>query len=419
MTSVVLALGVLAFLLSFLATRVLIPVGHRWRALDSAGVPGQVKEPPRHVPNTGGIAIFSAVALPIALGLALVMGMDASPDADWRNDFTLLPADLHQHVAGLQSQAPLAGLMLGGALLLHILGLRDDRKPLGPWFKLAVMALPAFGIPLLTTLAPGLSPTRLFTFTDAFAGGPWLSILLTGLWIIVVTNALNFMDNMDGLSAGTALVAAACFLAATLLNHHHEQWFVAAVLALIVGACGGFLVFNAPRAGGARIFMGDGGSLVLGFLLAFLTIRTTYIPPAGVATAGATGAWSGAWYAVFMPLCVLAVPIYDLVSVSVIRLSRGRSPMVGDLNHLSHRLVRRGLSRRAAVAVIWGLTLITGVSGIILARVGPEAAALVGVQVVLILAVLGVFEYRAAPATQPEPDPRPLAERRPLSERRP
>ncbi|MDX2016346.1 MAG: MraY family glycosyltransferase [Planctomycetota bacterium] len=408
MTSIVLGLGVLAFLLSFLLTRLLIPVGHRLGTLDSAGVAGQTKEPPRRVPNTGGIAIFWSVALPIALGLGLVMGIDASPDADWRNDFTFLPADLHEHVAGLQSQAPLAGLMLGSALLLHILGLRDDRKALGPWLKLVVMALPAFGIPLLTTLAPGLSPTRLFTFADAFAAGPWLSILLTGLWIIVVTNALNFMDNMDGLSAGTALVASACFLASTLLNHHHEQWFVAAVLALLVGACGGFLVFNAPRPGGARIFMGDGGSLVLGFLLAFLTIRTTYVAdPAGGHAAGNPGAW----YAVFMPLCVLAVPIYDLVSVSLIRLSRGRSPMVGDLNHLSHRLVRRGLSRRAAVGIIWGLTLITGLSGIILARSGPEAAALVGVQVVLLLIVIGLFEYRAAPATQPEPprapEPRP------------
>ncbi len=139
------------------------------------------------------------------------------------------------------------------------------------------------------------------------------------------------MDNMDGLSAGTALVASACFLASTLLNHHHEQWFVAAVLALLVGACGGFLVFNAPRPGGARIFMGDGGSLVLGFLLAFLTIRTTYIPAPALA---APSQAPSAWYAVFMPLCVLAVPIYDLVSVSLIRLSRGRSPMVGDLNHL-------------------------------------------------------------------------------------
>ncbi len=142
MTALVLGLGVLAFLLSLVITRVLIPVGHRLGTLDSAGVAGQVKEAPRRVPNTGGIAIFWAIAAPIALGLLLAVGLDASPDAPWRRDFSFIPADLHTHLAGIQSQAPLAGLMLGSALLLHILGLRDDRKALGPWLKLAIMACP-------------------------------------------------------------------------------------------------------------------------------------------------------------------------------------------------------------------------------------------------------------------------------------
>src|SRR5256885_1450594 len=134
------------------------------------------------------------------------------------------------------------------------------------------LVLLALGISL-----PASAIARLLTLLDSHVGGPWLSITITALWFLVVTNAMNFMDNMDGLAAGVATVAASLFLAGTLLAPH-PQWFVAACLALLIGACLGFLFFNWPRKGGATIFMGDSGSLLLGFLLAFLTIRTTYVP---------------------------------------------------------------------------------------------------------------------------------------------
>src|SRR5262249_21853401 len=121
----------------------------------------------------------------------------------------------------------------------------------------------------------------------------------------------------------------------------------------------------------------------------FLTVRTTYY---------STDA--GHWYAVFMPLVVLAVPLYDFTSVVLIRHAQGRSPFVGDLQHFSHRLADRGLSRRAAVLVIHGLTAVTGISGIALGSLHPWQAALVGVQVVLILILLALFE-RAAPPRAP------------------
>jgi UDP-GlcNAc:undecaprenyl-phosphate GlcNAc-1-phosphate transferase len=241
------------------------------------------------------------------------------------------------------------------------------------------MAAPAFLIP---TLFPD---NRLLTLLDQRAGGQWLSILITALWFLVVTNAMNFMDNMDGLSAGVAATAAAFFLIATQVNPV-PQLFVGGCLALLIGACLGFLYFNYPRRGGAKIFMGDGGSLVLGFTLAFLTVRTTYYK-------GESGPLAGGWYGVFMPLVVLAVPIYDFVSVMCIRISQGRPPFVGDMQHLSHRLVRHGLSRRAAVAVIWGLTAITGIAGVSLGSLRPWQAVLVGVQTVLILLIAALFEY--------------------------
>ncbi|MBL9032409.1 MAG: undecaprenyl/decaprenyl-phosphate alpha-N-acetylglucosaminyl 1-phosphate transferase [Phycisphaerae bacterium] len=387
MVRVCLGLIPLALLISMPLTALLIRASHRLGAYDSAGVPGQVKASRRRVPNTGGIALFWAIAVPIVLGVLSVAGMDASPTADWRNDLTFLPADLHEHVAGIQKQTPMAILLLGSLLLLHVLGLVDDRRPLGPWVKLAVMAVPATAIPLL------FPDTRLLTLLDAPAGGRWASTVVTVLWFLVVTNAMNFMDNMDGLAAGVAAVASSLFLAATLASPE-PQWFVAACLSLIVGACLGFLWFNHPARGPARVYMGDGGSLVIGFLLAFLTVRTTYVPAAGV------GVRAGAWYGVLMPLVVLAVPLYDFASVVVIRLSQGRSPFVGDTQHLSHRLVRRGLSVTAAVSVIHGLTAVTGAAGLLLASSRPWQAVVIGGQVALILALVAVFEY-ASPGGLP------------------
>ncbi len=171
-------------------------------------------------------------------------------------------------------------------------------------------------------------------------------------------------------------------MAAAIVNH---QWFIAAMLAALVGALVGFLVFNFPP---ARVFMGDGGSLVVGFLLAALTVRTTFYDPTQVETAFGT-----AWYGLFMPLVVLAIPLYDFATVTVIRLRQGKSPFVGDLQHFSHRLVERGLSRRGAVLVIWGLTAVTGIGGVSLGSLAPWQAALVGVQTFLVLMVIALFEH--------------------------
>jgi UDP-GlcNAc:undecaprenyl-phosphate GlcNAc-1-phosphate transferase len=172
-------------------------------------------------------------------------------------------------------------------------------------------------------------------------------------------------------------IAAALFMAACLVN---GQWFIAATLALTIGGLAGFLVFNFPP---ARIFMGDGGSLMIGFLLAVLTARTTFLH----ADLG------GGWYGVFMPPIVLAIPLYDLVSVTLIRLRQGQSPFVGDQQHFSHRLVQRGLSRRGAVAVIWSATAVTGIGGVFLGHLEAWQAILVGVQTVLVLLMLALLEH--------------------------
>jgi UDP-GlcNAc:undecaprenyl-phosphate GlcNAc-1-phosphate transferase len=366
-----------AFAVAAVSTRTVLAVSRRAGLSDTEAMPGQIKER-RDIPNTGGVGIVAGIILPI-IGMILVATLLGEDFAR-----AVLPESeaerVVKHLPGLRSKIPLGLGFVAAALVLHAMGLIDDRRPLGPRLKLAITIAPALAIALATD-------TRLLTLLDAYPGGFALSVLLTVIWFLAVTNALNFIDNMDGLSGGVAMIASACFLAAALMS---SQLFVAAVLALSVGACAGFLLFNFPP---AKIFMGDGGSLVLGFTLAFLTTRTTYTgeSPTGEPLAGG-------WYAVFMPLVVLAVPLYDMLSVTLIRLRQGRSPMVGDTQHLSHRLVKRGLSRRAAVLVIWGMTAATGISGIALASLAPWQAVLVGVQTGVLLAVLAAFEFASSPA---------------------
>lgn len=372
MLPVVAALLFAAFICATVLTWGVRALGRRALLLDSPGAPGHRKAL-RRVPNIGGVAIFWTVAIP--MGVGLLFSWTGSIDTV----ASRLPwaAALAEHSAGLRAQAPMALCVLVCAFVLHAIGLIDDRRPLGPWAKLAVMAGAA--------LAPALLfDVRLLELLDARVGGSWLSVVLTVGWVVVVTNAMNFLDNMDGLAAGVGAVAGGLFLVATIVN---GQWFVAMTLALLVGALLGFLVFNAPRRGGATIFMGDGGSLVVGYLLGILTVRTTYYE---------TG--SGAWYALFMPLCVLAVPLYDLVTVSAVRIASGTSPFVGDQRHFSHRLRGRGLSVGQTVLVICGLAAVTGIGGVLLGQVGPWQAALIGVQTVLALVVLGVYEFAREPA---------------------
>ncbi len=369
MLGLVLALAAFAAILSCALTWGARAAALRRGLTDSPGVAAQVKQV-RSVPNIGGVAIFWSIVAPMLVGLVAlrVLGDETIGDVS---------ASIRPFLDGLRAQSTMAAGLIGSLLLLHVVGLVDDRRPLGPGPKLAVI----LGTALVMVVG---FDVRLLTFLDGYVGGQWLSIALTVLWLIAVTNAMNFMDNMDGLAAGVGAVAGSLFLIAAVLN---GQWFVAMTLALLVGSLVGFLVFNFPRwSGGATIFMGDGGSLVVGFLLAFLTVRTTYVDQD-------KGLASGAWYGVLMPLFVLAVPLYDMVSVVAIRLAQGRSPFIGDRQHFSHRLLERGLSVRQALAVICGCTAITGISGIVVGRVAPWQAALLGVQTLIVLGTLALYEH--------------------------
>ncbi len=376
MIAAVLCLIPASFALAWPLTWWLRGVGLRFGQLDSGGSAGHAKPELRRVPNIGGIAITAAVLGPLLLGSALMQIVPAETLAR-------LAPPVEEHLPGLAERTPMALMLCAALLAMHVMGLIDDRRALGPRIKLGVQFVLAAIVVLFPFDAANgfVQSSRLLTLLDDVpvlsAIAPWPSIILTILWLVVVTNAINFMDNMDGLAGGVSCIAAAIFLAAALLN---GQWFIAAMLALLVGALLGFLCFNFPP---ASIFMGDGGSLVVGFLLGFLTVRTTYIDPRE----------TSAWYGVFMPMIILAVPLYDFCTVVTIRLRQGRNPMVGDQQHFSHRLVSRGLSVRAMLTVVYGITLATGITGVFLGRLREGwMAALAGAQVILMLIVLANYE---------------------------
>lgn len=357
-------------------TRWLVSAGERWGHIDQPGREAH-KQHGAAIPNTGGIAIFLAVAAPMAAGLIAIWVVPIEAWKGW-----LAPVGVHAE--GLRGQSANGCAVIIALGVLHVLGLIDDRRQLSVKIKLFVQAVVAGGLSIFFEI-------RVLEFLHQWGPmGYTASIVISVLWLVTITNALNMLDNMDGLAGGVGAIIAGLYLLATL---HGGQWFIASLCALLLGALTGFLRFNFPP---ARIFMGDGGSLVLGMLLGVISIRTTYVqlPDDQISQLPA------AWHGVLMPMVVMAVPLYDLASVVLIRLHTGRSPFVGDRNHFSHRLLRRGLSVRLAVLVIYLTTIATGLGGIMLTRLAGWQALLVGFQTLAVLTVLAILELHDQGGTE-------------------
>lgn len=257
-----------------------------------------------------------------------------------------------------------AGVAIG-ATLCSFMGLWDDRRGLSPWVKLAGQFLAA-GILVLTGLRISFLPWE------------WLNIAATLIWVVLITNAMNLLDNMDGLSGGIACIAAVFFLLFAAMS---KQYFVGALAAAVVGACLGFLFYNFNP---ASIFMGDTGSLFLGFTLAALAIKLRF------PTNSAFVSW-------MVPPLVLAVPIFDTSLVIISRLRRRLNPLTTPgKDHLSHRLARLTGSPREAVLICY---LFAGVAGIIATFVTqasiPEGYG-AGVAVV-VAALFGIWRLERPP----------------------
>jgi UDP-GlcNAc:undecaprenyl-phosphate GlcNAc-1-phosphate transferase len=256
-------------------------------------------------------------------------------------------------------------IILGVIFVLFILGLWDDKKPLGPLFKLTVQFVGAI-------IAAFFADIRVELFIES----KLITSLLSAVWIVLIINVFNFLDNMDGASAGIATIASSILFVAAALS---GQVFIGGMALVFIGTLLGFLVFNFPP---AKIFMGDAGSLVVGFFVALLTLRTTYYHEAQ----------SGPWYPVFMPLLVMAVPLYDFISVTLLRISQGKSPFIGDTQHFSHRLKKHGLSDTQTVLTLYLATLCTGLGATFLYQVNLTGAILIFVQTIMVLSIVAIFE---------------------------
>jgi UDP-GlcNAc:undecaprenyl-phosphate/decaprenyl-phosphate GlcNAc-1-phosphate transferase len=194
----------------------------------------------------------------------------------------------------------------------------------------------------------------------------WLDLAFTICWVVGITNAMNFLDNMDGLSGGIAMIASVFF---TLLAAMSDQYLVGVLAAALAGACAGFLIHNWNP---AHIFMGDTGSLFLGFLLAAVAIKLRFPANSKAIT----------W---MIPVLVLAVPIFDMTLVSISRLRRGKNPLTTPgKDHISHRLAFLTGSRREAVLLCYLLAGAVGLTAVFITQATRLEALLVGVAVALL-----------------------------------
>ena len=324
--------GALAFVLSTCLTVVCIPLARR---VGAVARPRQDRWHRTEIPLLGGIAIAIGTMAPLA---AATIGTAGDP----------------QRVLAL----------LLGASMIALVGLVDDLRNIRPQTKL-------LGQLLAATLAVGMG-LRL-----SITASPELDMLLTLLWIVAFTNAFNLLDNMDGLAAGIAAIAAAFRLVFFQLDDNVEGATSAAIL---LGATLGFLVHNRHP---ARIFMGDVGSMFLGFTVA------------GLSLVGGYPYSRGALSILLLPVLVLLVPIFDTTFVTATRIFAGRPISVGGRDHTSHRLVALGLSERNAVHLLYALAIASGAISYLTYRYGLSRSAVLVLFLVLSVAMLALFLSRA------------------------
>jgi UDP-GlcNAc:undecaprenyl-phosphate GlcNAc-1-phosphate transferase len=251
------------------------------------------------------------------------------------------------------------GSILVGATWLAVVGFIDDRNSLSPWIKFPAQFLAA-GVVII-------SGVHIDVFHNVIA-----DTVLTTFWIVGIVNAINFLDNMDGLAAGISAIAAATFF---VLAASQGQELVGALSAALCGAAIGFLIYNFNP---ATTFMGDMGSLVLGFILAVLAIKLHFYAKSPVVT----------W---MIPVVVMGMPLFDTSLVMFTRLREGRSLVRGAKDHTSHRLAILGFSQRQAVLAHYGACIVLGLIALIVSQSSVETGELIGGATGIV--VLGLFVF--------------------------
>lgn len=328
------------------------------------------------IPTGGGLGIWVGTIVPFALitvaavccktvdGQTTLLGLELS---------RYLPHGAVQHIPGLVSRLGDLWTLLGLGTTLVVLGTIDDRKGLDWKLRLGIEFIVA-----IAAVACGWHATL-------FLNAPFVTWIVSVFWIVGLINSFNMLDNMDALSGGVATIcslflAAVAFVFAPNPLSGEPQYFLGGFLLVLAGAILGFLKLNRPP---AKMFMGDGGAYFIGFLLATTTLSITFVGDSTPKTA------------IFVPVCILAVPLYDTISVVTIRLRNGVSPFVGDNNHYSHRLVALGLSKPQAVATIYLTTTICAIGAFCLYQASFGVACLVFLQTLLVLTLVAILEFAA------------------------
>jgi len=341
-------------LTTFALTLMLVPlVGRAARALGLVARPSDDRWHRRPVPNIGGVAMV----LPILI------------------------------VASIAALPLTVGPLLLTVALMFVLGIVDDVRPVRPATKLALQTAIAA---VYLTLEP---PAGLTGFVV-------LDLVLGFVWIVGITNAVNLLDNIDGLAAGVAVIAGAFFIAVLSLGGTPVDAPIGLAMGAMVGAAAGFLAFNFHP---AAIFMGDGGSHLLGAFLACATLAGTTASGASLVPVAA------------IPILLLLIPIFDTAFVTVARGLSGRSAFLGGRDHTSHRLVALGIGERQAVLVLFALSAVGGATAILLLT-APAAVAwtVVGVHVAAVVAIgvyLGHIEVSRHEPALPPPLPTEITAR--------
>ena len=345
------------FLSALLVSLILVPLARRLAIhLEVVDAPGERKV--HHVRKAllGGVAIYLSFYL--IVGLNLLLGSTLSPHSELLNHYDFL-----RRLLPFPGQGGQLLLIFLTSTVIMLLGLADDIK--GTHFSYKIKFL----VQICAACIVVFGGVRI-----QFMPSPILNYIVSVLWIVGITNAFNLLDNMDGLSAGVALISAFVLFLVVLSQ---GQFASAMILMVYAGSVLGFLFYNFNP---SSIFMGDSGSLFIGYLLAAFTLTNSYVIPE-----------SSSLLPVIMPVLILSIPLFDTFSVIVIRLRNRRPVFSGDTNHFSHRLVNLGLSQRGAVLLIYLITLCIGIGATLLPSLSVVQSIVVLGQAALIYLMITVL----------------------------
>ena len=309
---------VLAAVVSFATTPLVKSLSVKVGAIDVPKDDRRMHDHP--IPRMGGLAIFFGFVFSMLL---------------------LLPLD-----------TPKQGMLLG-AVLIVILGIFDDIYALPAKLKFVVQIIAALVAVCSGNRIQVLSNPNVFSDNPVWQLG-WLSVPITIIWIVAITNAVNLIDGLDGLACGVSTISSMTMLVVALLVSEGE---VAVMMAALAGACMGFLPYNLNP---AKIFMGDTGATFLGYILATVSVQGMFKLPTIISFV--------------VPFLMLGLPIFDVTFAVIRRISKGQSPMSPDRSHVHHRLVDMGFSQKQAVGILYVVSAILGLSAVVLTASGALRA---------------------------------------------